>query len=384
MPLLYYWRGDNFYRDLDMGAGYHLNQANPLLHQIEIGDSLWAFTRRRDGTYVLAAELIIKAKTINPPSFRYGKYRVGVDINYSRYFQIQNQPSVGSVIRSLSCKSNARILGMSFQGLSAVKLISQKDAEILKMLAKELSLEQRARILSEDKLEAMLLLGNIEAVKNLGENPNHRDNLGLRTAYELNRPLVYLYGFEKGKYLPTYPVYIVGDDPDRLTFRVAVDDALPEVEYSQTGLTHQIAEVSGARHAYLTATVKIRLHQRAFREKVLDAYRSQCAFCRPRHRELLDAAHIIPDNLPESRPTIDNGISLCKLHHAAYDNFILGVTPDYVIHVREDVLEEEDGPVLQHGLKGLHNTKLILPSARHNYPSREALEWRYSRFTRVT
>jgi putative restriction endonuclease len=60
--------------------------------------------------------------------------------------------------------------------------------------------------------------------------------------------------------------------------------------------------------------------------------------------------------MPESKMTIDNGIPLCKLHHAAYDSFILGVTPDYIIHVREDVLEEEDGPVLQHGLKGLHKT----------------------------
>jgi hypothetical protein len=86
MPLLYYWRGDNYYRDLDMGAGYHLNQASPLLHKIEIGDSLWAFTRRRDGIYVLAAELIVKAKTTNPPNFRYGKYRVWGDINYSSTF----------------------------------------------------------------------------------------------------------------------------------------------------------------------------------------------------------------------------------------------------------------------------------------------------------
>jgi 5-methylcytosine-specific restriction enzyme A len=167
MPLLYYWRGDNYYRDLDVGAGYHLNQANPLLHQVEIGDSLWAFTRRRDGIYVLAAELIIKAKTINPPNFRYGKYRLWGDINYSRYFQVENQPSIENVIRNLSCKVNARILGHSFQGLAAVKSISQMDVDVLQMLARELPLEPRARILSEDKLEAMLLLGDIEAVKNL-------------------------------------------------------------------------------------------------------------------------------------------------------------------------------------------------------------------------
>jgi putative restriction endonuclease len=215
-----------------------------------------------------------------------------------------------------------------------------------------------------------------------GNDPNHRDNAGLRKVFELIRPLVYLHGIEPGKYLATWPVYIIGDDQSNCTFKVAVDDALPAFEYSETSVSRQVAEVSDARHAYLTSTVKVRLFQRAFREKVLDAYRSQCAFCRLKHRELLDAAHIIPDNLPEGKSTIENGLSLCKLHHAAYDSFMIGVTPDYVIRVREDILEEEDGPVLQHGLKGLHNSRLILPNSRNHYPSRDALDWRYSRFVK--
>lgn len=57
--------------------------------------------------------------------------------------------------------------------------------------------------------------------------------------------------------------------------------------------------------------------------------------------------------------------------------------PDYIIQVREDILEEEDGPVLQHGLKGLRKSKLILPSSKSHYPSREALEWRNSRFAKA-
>ena len=215
-----------------------------------------------------------------------------------------------------------------------------------------------------------------------GDNPNHGDNVGLRKVFELNLPLVYLHGLQPSRYLAVYPVYIVGDDPNNLTFHVSVDDPLPAFAYSESSISRQIAEVSDARHAYITATVKVRLQQRSFREKVLDAYRSQCAFCRLKHRELLDAAHIIPDNIPESTSKIENGISLCKLHHSAYDSFILGVTPDYIIQVREDIMEEEDGPVLQHGLKGLHNTKLILPTSKIHYPSREALEWKYSRFTR--
>jgi len=216
-----------------------------------------------------------------------------------------------------------------------------------------------------------------------GIDPNHRDNVGLRKVFEWKRPLIYFHGIEPGKYLATWPVYIIGDDQSNLTFKVAVDEALPAFEYSVTSISRQIAEVSDARRAYLTAAVKVRLHQRSFREKILAAYKSQCAFCRLKHRELLDAAHIIPDNLPESKPTIDNGMSLCKLHHAAYDSFILGVTPDYIIQVRRDVLLEEDGPVLQHGLKGLHKAKLVLPTSRNQWPSREALEWRYSRFARA-
>lgn len=53
-----------------------------------------------------------------------------------------------------------------------------------------------------------------------------------------------------------------------------------------------------ARRKYITSSVRNRLHQRGFRERVLSAYKEQCALCRLRHRELLDAAHIIPDNEP--------------------------------------------------------------------------------------
>lgn len=113
------------------------------------------------------------------------------------------------------------------------------------------------------------------------------------------------------------------------------------------------------------------------------AYQTTCAFCRLRHRELLDAAHIIPDREPQSKAVVSNGIALCKLHHATFDNLLIGVTPDYRLEVRRDILEEEDGPILQHGLKGLHGSKLILPSAKSNWPGREFLEWRYKRFKRA-
>jgi putative restriction endonuclease len=214
-----------------------------------------------------------------------------------------------------------------------------------------------------------------------GTDPNHRDNVGLRKVFQLKRPLVYFHGIEPGKYLGVWPVYIIGDDLTNLTFKVAVDD-ISSIEVSPN-ISNQIEDNTIAKRAYLTSTIKFRLHQRSFREKVLNAYRSQCAFCRLRHRELLDAAHIIPDNLPNGEPTVNNGLALCKLHHAAFDSFMLGITPDYIIEVRVDILEEEDGPLLQHGLKDLNNSSLFLPPSQKQWPSKDALAWRYDRFSRA-
>lgn len=223
----------------------------------------------------------------------------------------------------------------------------------------------------DDKVAEGLLL-----YKYRGKDPNHADNAGLRELMKMQRPLIYLYGIVPGQYLTIWPVYVVGDDPGSLQFKIAVDD----VKAIDTDASLPVAE-SEIRRAYVTAAVRIRLHQRAFRERVLDAYRSTCAFCRLRHRELLDAAHILADSDPGGMPTINNGIALCKLHHAAFDTFILGITPDYVIQVRSDVLEEEDGPMLQYGLQGLHRSHLILPPAKNDWPNKEYLAVRFARFT---
>jgi 5-methylcytosine-specific restriction protein A len=172
MPLIYYWRRDNYVRDLDMGAGYHLNQASPTLHQIELGDSLFAFTRNKLGKYVFAAELVIGAKTLNPPNFYYGRYRVWGNLSKSRYFKVDNQPNAERIIRSLSCQINAKILGHAFQGRAAVRLLNQDDYRILHAAVRDLEIETRARILPEDKLEATLLLGDSDAVAALIKKEN--------------------------------------------------------------------------------------------------------------------------------------------------------------------------------------------------------------------
>lgn len=113
---------------------------------------------------------------------------------------------------------------------------------------------------------------------------------------------------------------------------------------------------------------------------MLAAYRSTCALCHLRHQELLDAAHIIPDTEPDGEPVVPNGLALCKLHHAAYDRNFLTVTPGYVIEVRRAILEEDDGPMLLHGLKEMHGREIGVPKERGLWPDPGRLERRWKRF----
>ena len=59
---------------------------------------------------------------------------------------------------------------------------------------------------------------------------------------------------------------------------------------------------------------------------------------------------------------------------------ILGIDPDYRVHVSDAVLEEHDGPMLQHGLKEMDGGRLIVPEAERLRPRREFLAERFERF----
>lgn len=213
-----------------------------------------------------------------------------------------------------------------------------------------------------------------------GMNPQHRDNIGLRNAMRDNVPLIYLFAVATGRYTVIKPVFVTGDDMAGLRFTIMADVAGTFEE--RLAAPAEVAESESAtfRRRYATAAVQRRLHQASFRERVLDAYRTHCAMCRLRHRELLDAAHIIPDIDPEGHPEVSNGLSLCKIHHAAFDHGIIGVRPDYVIEVRRDVLDEVDGPMLKYGLQALHDEKILLPSNKAHRPAVAALERRYELF----
>jgi putative restriction endonuclease len=127
--------------------------------------------------------------------------------------------------------------------------------------------------------------------------------------------------------------------------------------------------------------MKQRLHQPAFRARVISAYETKCAICRLGHGRLLDAAHITPDSDEASSTSVTNGLSLCKIHHTAYDINFIGIDADYKVHIRQDILSETDGPMLEHGIKDMNKSKLWVPSRPGEQPDPARLEARFLEFT---
>src|SRR5690606_26513086 len=128
----------------------------------------------------------------------------------------------------------------------------------------------------------------------------------------------YCYRVVPGRYIVYYPVFVCGDEPENLTFDIQLDDDVGLAHYKNSKLENFPINDAALHRTYITTAAKKRLHQAAFRARVISAYGIRCALCRLAHGALLDAAHIIPDGEPGGEPEVSNGLALCKIHHAAF------------------------------------------------------------------
>ena len=195
----------------------------------------------------------------------------------------------------------------------------------------------------------------------------------LREAMNRKLPLIWFLGVGVAMWQPIYPIYILAEEQEQHQFVVDPDVA------RTLAPTGSVIEENLRR--YVIAETRRRLHQPVFRAKIMRAYETRCAVCSLRHSELLDAAHIVPDGVEGGEPVVRNGLALCKIHHAAFDARILGITPHSKIEIRSDLLTEIDGPMLRHGLQDLHGHHLAaVPKAQSERPDPDRLKWAYQRF----
>jgi putative restriction endonuclease len=213
-----------------------------------------------------------------------------------------------------------------------------------------------------------------------GTNANFPDNVWLRTAMARQLPLVWFIGIGhvpgtgRQVFRPEFPVWLVGEEPEQHQFVVAVEEGQRALPAGSSG------EVVDIARRYNERIVRTRHHQPLFRSAVIYAYQRRCAVCRLPFAELLDAAHIKAD-ADGGAANVTNGLALCKIHHGAFDANILGISPDYVVHVRQSVLETFDGPTLQHAIKEMNGERpRQLPVARGERPDRDLLAERFETF----
>lgn len=119
-----------------------------------------------------------------------------------------------------------------------------------------------------------------------------------------------------------------------------------------------------------------RIRKAGFRQAIMGMYDYTCAVCRLRivtmdGESVTEAAHIIPFSISKD-DDVRNGISLCKLHHWAFDRGLISLDKDYEVIVSELMIERGPTEWMLTTLRG----NPMLPLERDElYPAQDALAW---------
>lgn len=213
---------------------------------------------------------------------------------------------------------------------------------------------------------------------------HQKNNRYLWEAQALNQPFIYFHGVSPSYYSALFPCFVseifdLGEKDSYCNVSVGAElgNLLPPLVDG-----HYVIPNSFERR-YAIRESRARLHQSSFRQAVLSAYQNKCAMTGLPTARLLDAAHIIPDKEENGIAAVQNGIALSKLHHTAYDRHIIGIDGDFKIHVSDEVMAENDGPLLEESIKGLSGRKLIVPSQKTLRPNKDYLAARFEEFLKA-
>lgn len=215
-------------------------------------------------------------------------------------------------------------------------------------------------------------------------SPKPERNRWLRECMEHRLPLLYFLQVKPKpgvEYLIFAPVEVMEDDPAGGRFLL---DLSPSHLYEGDRDLHDLHEARPVpetlhrvfERRYGVTETRTRIFQAHFRREVLGAYGRRCAMCRLRESPVLDGAHLVPDREELGEPRISNGLSLCALHHRAFDRDLVGITPELRIHVFRDRLEApEEEPTRV--LTRFHQQELRVPDEDEARPDLELVEVRW-------
>ena len=207
-----------------------------------------------------------------------------------------------------------------------------------------------------------------------GADPNSWENVLLRDAAEGQIPLIYFIAVAPTIYAALYPAFLVDWDPDGLETGVVFSKSIAP----GSGASFPKSEVE---RRYRMIEVKQRVHQAEFREAVLDAYSNRCVITGLPVKDLLDASHIVPDGDETwGQPVLPNGLLLSKIHHAAYDANLIGIDADRRVHVSEELLSQQDDPILRKAIQAMKGLEIRSPKRQEDRPDPDRLAARFEQY----
>lgn len=123
-------------------------------------------------------------------------------------------------------------------------------------------------------------------------------------------------------------------------------------------------------------SVRKRVNQSFFRQAVLASYEYTCCITGLTQVALLEACHIA--NWSEdvkNRLNPSNGLCMNSLFHKAYDNMLIGISADYVIHVSEQLKDNSKAGIF---IAQFDKQKIQMPSKF--YPNKDLLDIHYQKY----
>ena len=121
---------------------------------------------------------------------------------------------------------------------------------------------------------------------------------------------------------------------------------------------------------------EIRIRNAGFRRVIMRLYDYTCAVCKLRivtaeGNSATEAAHIIPHNV-SNNDDVRNGVSLCALHHWAFDQGLISLSEAYRVIVSGTLSMQRKTEWL---LTDLRRKKIRLPDRTQHRPAQEAMAW---------
>jgi len=201
------------------------------------------------------------------------------------------------------------------------------------------------------------------------------ENQGLKNLMAGHTPVILLKQVKakpRPEYMVVAPMYVEGFNDQARQFSLSTRANLDVRPDSEAEVV--LREIT---RAYGETTIRTRLHQAYFRRDVLTVYRGHCCVCELQTRPLLQGAHIVPDAAAEGVAAVQNGLSLCSLHHAAYDRNILRISPDYIINLEREWIRDGDR-FAKAALTDFDRRPIVLPRSSEHYPNRDFLARRFA------